>query len=203
MKDGTVRARAHLSGGELAQAHAAGGGLRVMFDASALVQRYAAEVGHARVLALMEQAEQVLLAAHCLSEVGAGLLRLRRDACLAPAEFDRAWQAVQRDVADMVRIPVDHHVERFAFVAMEREPLRVTDALHLGSALVANVDLFVTADRHVARLAGLLGLPSECLDDEAHTSMRQAAPTSFGNSLSNMATPQLVALTLKEAMVTR
>lgn len=91
-----MRARAHLSGGELAQAHAAGGGLRVMFDASALVQRYAAEVGHARVLALMEQTEQVLLAAHCLSEVGAGLLRLRRDACLAPAEFDRAWQAVQR-----------------------------------------------------------------------------------------------------------
>jgi len=144
-------------------------GLRVMFDASALVQRYAAEAGHARVLALMGQADQVLVAAHCLSEVGAGLLRLRRDGCLAQDEFDRAWAAVQRDVADMVRVPVDDHVERFAFAAMEREPLRVTDALHLGSALVAHVDIFVTADRRVAQLARLLGLPSECLEDEANT----------------------------------
>jgi hypothetical protein len=140
-----------------------------MFDASALVQRYAAESGHARVLALMEQADQVLVAAHCLSEVGAALLRSRREACLAQADFDRAWAAVQRDVADMVRIPMDDHVERFAFAAMEREPLRVTDALHLGSALVAHVDLFVTADRRVAQRARLLGLPSECLADEVPT----------------------------------
>ena len=51
---------------------------------------------------------------------------------------------------------------------MEREPLRVTDALHLGSALVAHIDMFVTADRRVARLARLLGLPSECLEDEVN-----------------------------------
>ena len=166
MRDAPLRpARGHLPADVLVP----GDGMRMMFDASALVQRYAAEAGHARVLALMEQADQVLVAAHCLSEVGAGLLRLRRDGFLAPLEFERAWAAVQRDVADMVRIPVDNHVERFAFAAMEREPLRVTDALHLGSALVAHIDLFVTADRRVAQLARLLGLPSECLEDEVNT----------------------------------
>lgn len=59
-----------------------------------------------------------------------------------------------------------------------------------------------TADRHVARLAGLLGLPW----DASMTRPTQACarpPTSFGNSFRNLATPQLVALTLKEAMVTR
>ena len=42
--------------------------------------------------------------------------------------------------------------------------MRVTDALHVGSALAANVDLFVTADRRLAQVAQLLGLPAECLE---------------------------------------
>lgn len=202
MKDGFARGRPHPASTEMAPTRAAGTWLRVMLDASALVQRYAPEAGHARVLVLMEQADQVLVAAHCLSEVGAGLLRLRRDTCLAPAEFDRAWAAVRRDVADMVRVPVDDHVERFAFAAMEREPLRVTDALHLGSALVANVDLFVTADGRVAQVARLLGLPSECLDEEARARNRRDASSLPGVPSGDLVTPGLATSTRKEVMVT-
>jgi predicted nucleic acid-binding protein len=109
----------------------------------------------------------LLVAAHCQSEVAAALLRRRRDGCLPEAEFERVWAAARRDVADMVRVPLDDHVERFAFAAMEHEPLRVTDALHVGSALAANVDLFVTADRRLAQVARLLGLSVECLDTAA------------------------------------
>lgn len=76
-------------------------------------------------------------------------------------EFDRVWGAAQRDVADMTRVPLDEHVERFAFAAMEHGPLRGMDALHIGSALVARVDLFVTADRRQAQVARGLGLPTE------------------------------------------
>jgi predicted nucleic acid-binding protein len=82
---------------------------------------------------------------------------------LTEAEFERIWAAARRDVADMVRVPLDDHVERFAFAAMEHEPLRVTDALHVGSALAANVDVFVTADRRLAQVARLMGLSAECL----------------------------------------
>ncbi len=136
---------------------------RVMLDAGALVKRYASEAGHDRVLALFEQADDMLVAAHCQSEVAAALLRRLRDGCLPKPEFDRVWAAAQRDVADMVRVPLDDHVERFAFAAMERGALRVAEALHVGSALAANVDLFVTADWRLAQVARALGLQCECL----------------------------------------
>lgn len=164
-----MRERGHRSAADAGHLSLPARGLRVMLDASALVKRYAVEAGHDRVLVLMEQADHLSVAAHCLSEVGAALLRLRREGCLEATEFERAWTAAQRDVADMVRVPVDDQVQRFAFAAMERAPLRVTDALHLGSALVAKVDLFVTADARVAQAARALGLQSECLGDRAES----------------------------------
>ncbi len=153
----------------------ADGGQRVMLDASALLKRYASEAGHGRLLALFEQADGMLVAAHCQSEVAAALLRRLREGSLAQAEFDRIWAAAQRDVADMLRVPLDDHVERFAFAAMEHGPVRVSDALHVGSALAANVDLFVTADRRLAQVARALGLPTECLDEAAEQLMPEGA----------------------------
>lgn len=163
-----VAHRAGASGADPAGASVSG--LRVMLDASALLKRYAAEAGHARVLDLFAQADGLLVAAHCQSEVAAALLRRRREGCLPEAEFERVWAAARRDIADMVRVPLDDHVERFAFAAMEHAPLRMTDALHVGSALAANVDVFVTADRRVAQVARAMGLPAECLDAAAQAS---------------------------------
>jgi predicted nucleic acid-binding protein len=163
MNDGLHRARPGPAGAIVT-------GLRVMLDASALLKRYAVEAGHERVLDLFAQADGLLVAAHCQSEVAAALLRRRREGCLPEAEFERVWSAARRDIADMVRVPLDDHVERFAFAAMEHAPLRMTDALHVGSALAANVDVFVTADRRVAQVARVLGLPAECLDASAQAS---------------------------------
>jgi uncharacterized protein len=162
MSDAPNHGRLPSGGPNLAGASATG--MRVMLDASALLKRYASEAGHERVLDLFARADGLLVAAHCQSEVAAALLRRRRDGCLSEAEFERVWAAARRDVADMVRVPLDDHVERFAFAAMEHEPLRVTDALHIGSAMAANVDLFVTADRRLAQVARAMGLPAECLD---------------------------------------
>ena len=103
--------------------------------------------------------------------------RSQREGCLSRPEFDRVWAAAQRDVADMVRVPLDDHVERFAFAAMEHAQVRVTDALHVGSALAANVDLFVTADRRLAKLARLLGLPAECLDEADQEEIKEEVAT--------------------------
>ena len=229
-----MQQRARASVGGLGPVAARANGLRVMLDASALLKRYASEAGHARVLDLFAQADGLLVAAHCQSEVAAALLRRRRDGCLPEAEFDRVWAAVQRDIADMVRVPLDDHVERFAFAAMEHEPpgrsqgesrsaqhggsssappgrsqgesrsaqhggsssappgrsqgefrsaqhpgyssapLRVSDALHVGSALAAQVDLFVTADQRLAQVARLLGLPAECLEAAAASGQEES-----------------------------
>jgi predicted nucleic acid-binding protein len=136
-------------------------GARVLFDTSALAKRYADEAGRDRVLALFQAARELVVAAHCKTEVASALLRRRREGSLSEADFDRAWSAAQQDVADMELVPLDAHVERFAFAAMERHPLRAMDALHIGSALSARVDLFVTADRRQALAAQHMGLPTE------------------------------------------
>jgi predicted nucleic acid-binding protein len=140
------------------------GEARLMFDASALTKRYASEAGRDRVLMLFEAASELLVAAHCKTEVASALLRRRRDGSLPAPEFDRAWAAAQRDVADMTMVPLDAHVERFAFAAMEQGPLRGMDALHVGSALASRVDLFVTADRRQAQVARGMGLATELIE---------------------------------------
>jgi len=156
----------YATGGMATRVTARDGKLRMMFDASALTKRYAAEPGRERILALFGAAGELVVAAHCQTEVASALLRRRREGVLPQDEFDRVWGAAQRDVADMTRVPLDEHVERFAFAAMEHGPLRAMDALHIGSALVARVDLFVTADRRQAQVARGLGLPTELVNGD-------------------------------------
>ncbi len=141
------------------------GEARLMFDASALTKRYASEAGRNRVLALFASASELLVAAHCKTEVASALLRRRREGSLPTAEFDRAWDAAQSDVADMTLVPLDARVERFAFAAMVQGPLRAMDALHVGSAIAARVDLFVTADKRQAQVARAMGVPTELIDN--------------------------------------
>ena len=145
-------------------------GMRLMFDASALARRYASEPGRARVLTLIDAAKELLVAAHCQTELASAMLRRRREGSLSQSEFDRVWVVAQRDVADMTRVPLDSHVERFAFAAMEHSPVRGMDALHVGSALVAGVDLFVTADRRQAEVARRLGLQTELVNGDPKSS---------------------------------
>ncbi len=152
------------STGSATRAVARDGEARLMFDASALTKRYASEAGRDRVLMLFEAASELLVAAHCKTEVASALLRRRRDGSLPAPEFDRALAAAQRDVADMTLVPLDSHVERFAFAAMEQGPLRGMDALHVGSALASRVDLFVTADRRQAQVARGMGLATELIE---------------------------------------
>ena len=134
---------------------------RMLFDTSALTKRYSAEAGHERVLALFSQASSLYVATHCQAEVASALLRRRRAGVLSMPDFDRTWSMACQDIADMERVNVDAHVERFAFAAMEQAPLRAADALHIGSALSARVDLFVTCDRQQAEAARKLGLHTE------------------------------------------
>ena len=146
------------------------GEFRLLFDASALTKRYAVEAGRDRALALVAAASELLVAAHCKTEIASALLRRRREGSLSSADFERAWAAAEQDVADMTLVPLDTHVERFAFAAMEHSPVRGMDALHVGSALVAGVDLFVTADRRQAEVARRLGLQTELVDGDPKSS---------------------------------
>ena len=142
------------------------GEFRVLFDASALTKRYAAEEGREQVMSLFSAASELLVAAHCKTEIAAALIQRRREGCLTASDFDRAWEAAQQDFADMAIVALDARAERFACAAMERAPLRAMDALHVGCALAARADLFVTCDRRQAKAARDMGLSTEYIGAE-------------------------------------
>ena len=164
VKKTAAAAAGYAAASTTTRAAARDGETRMMFDASALTKRYASDTGRERVLVLFELATELLVAAHCKTEIASALLRRRRDGSLPAAEFDRAWAAAQHDVADMTLVPLDAHVERFACAAMVQGPLRSMNALHVGSALAMRVDLFVTADRRQALVARGMGMPVELIE---------------------------------------
>ena len=137
--------------------------MRILYDTSALFKRYNDEPGREQVLALGAGASDVVVAAHCRSEIASAINRQRHDGLVSALDYARIMAVVHADFADFSRMDLDERVEAFAIAAMERTWLRAMDALHIGTALAARVDLFVTADRRQALAAQTAGLKTELI----------------------------------------
>lgn len=137
--------------------------MRILYDTSALYKRYSDEPGRAQVLALGEGASDVVVAAHCKSEIASAINRQRHDGLVSATDYTRIMVLVHQDFAEFSRMDLDDRVEALAISAMERMRLRAMDALHIGTALAARVDLFVTADRRQALAAQGAGLKTELI----------------------------------------
>ena len=138
--------------------------MRILMDTSALYKRYNAEAGRAQVMAAGERASELVVAAHCKTEIASALNRQRHDGLVSAQEYARIWTVVQGDFADFTVVALDGRVEAHALQAMEGARLRAMDALHIGAARAARVDLFVTADRRQAQAAQALGLATELIE---------------------------------------
>ena len=138
--------------------------MKLLFDSSALFKRYAGESGAARVGVLHAQATSVVLAAHCFIEIVSALTRQWREGAFDEAEYRRV-RATMRDDFDVYQVEaLSRTVEDFAVAAMVQVPLRAMNALHIGSAQAARVNLFVTADRRQASAAQAVGLKTELIE---------------------------------------
>ena len=137
--------------------------MRILYDTSALYKRYNDEPGRERVLALGAGASDVVVAAHCKSEIASAINRQRHDGLVSAPDYARIMAVVNADFAEFSRMDLDDRVEALANSAMERSRLRAMDALHIGTALAARVDLFVTADRRQALAAQTAGLKTELI----------------------------------------
>jgi predicted nucleic acid-binding protein len=137
--------------------------MRVLFDTSALYKRYAVEAGTDEVQALSEAAHEVCVAAHCLTEIASVLNRQRHDGLVPGDGYVRILSEVHRDFQDFTQVALDANVQALSIAAMERIRLRAMDALHIGSAQHAAVDLFVTADRRQAAAAEAAGLKTQLI----------------------------------------
>ena len=138
--------------------------MNILFDSSALFKRYSGEAGVARVLQLQASASAVTAAAHCKTEVASALTRQWREGAFSDDEYGRVLADIHSDFDELAVMPLSSQAERYAIAAMRVAHLRGMDALHIGTAQAAVVDLFETADKRQAAAANAVGLKTELIE---------------------------------------
>ena len=138
--------------------------MNILFDASAMFKRYSGEAGVQRVLQLQSSASAVTAAVHCKTEVASALTRQWREGAFSDEEYERVLADIHADFAELAVMPLSSQAERYAIAAMRLATLRGMDALHIGTAQAARVDLFVTADHRQAAAAQAVGLKIELIE---------------------------------------
>ena len=138
--------------------------MRILFDTSALLKRYLPERGRVALLEWVQQATPVGAAAHCPVELYSVLNRVRRDAGTPDEAYRRTCEEVERNFADFDVVPLTTVLERAAVRALEASAMRAADALHVGAAMAAGVDLFVTADQRQYQGPRAVGLKAVLLE---------------------------------------
>jgi len=138
--------------------------MRVLVDTSALYKRYNREAGRDQLMAVSERADELVIAGHCKAEIASALNRQRHDGLINAEDYARIMAVVKADFDDFTLFALDGRVEAYAVAAMEASRLRAMDALHIGTAKAAYVDLFVTADKRQALAAQAVGLTTELIE---------------------------------------
>ena len=138
--------------------------MKLLFDSSAIAKRYRRENGHDQVEHLLMGADTVVLAAHCKVEIASSLSREVHDQSIDMNQYAHAMSEVAQDFADFDVRPISPEIEALAIAVMAHNRLRAMDALHIGTAQLARVDLFVTADRKQALAAQAVGLRTELIE---------------------------------------
>jgi predicted nucleic acid-binding protein len=132
--------------------------MKVFFDTSALTKRYVEEEGSEQVRALCSEADALGVSVLVVPELISTLCRLVRESQLSPEDYRSLKSAMQADLSDADLCDLSQDAFEQAVRCLERHPLRALDALHVGSALVYQPDIFVSADRRQAEAADLEGL---------------------------------------------
>ena len=138
--------------------------MRVLMDTSALYKRYNREAGRDQLMRISERADELVIAGHCKAEIASALNRQRHDGLLNAEDYARIMAVVKADFDDFTLFALDGRVESYAVAAMQVSRLRAMDALHIGTAKAAYVDLFVTADKRQALAAQTVGLTTELIE---------------------------------------
>jgi predicted nucleic acid-binding protein len=132
--------------------------MKVFFDTSALSKRYVEEPGSEQVRSLSSTADALGVSVLVVPELISTLCRLVREGRLSPENYQSLKSAVQTDLADADLCDLSQDAFDQALHCLERHPLRALDALHVGSALVYQPDIFVSADRRQIEAADREGL---------------------------------------------
>lgn len=132
--------------------------MRVFFDSSAFVKRYVREEGTDVVLLWCDQATELCLSGIALPEIVSAFCRLLRENRISPLQYRQLKTMLMGDISDAAICDLNPEVIRHSIIGLEKNVLRGMDAIHLGSALALDVDIFVSADARQCIAATQAGL---------------------------------------------
>lgn len=137
--------------------------MRVFFDTSAFVKRYVREDGTDAVLEWCDRATEISLAAIALPEIVSAFCRLQRENRIAQVQYRQLKTLLLTDIEDAALCDLTPAVLAQAIATLETSPLRGMDAIHIGSALALQADVFVSADQRQCGAAERAGLRVEAV----------------------------------------
>ncbi len=135
--------------------------MRIAFDSSAIFKRYSREKGRDEVAAAFDKATAICVAPHLRLEVLTSAARLLRDKLLDKAGHQWLLNQLTEDLVSWEVMPLSTAVEDASLRAVDAARVRAMDALHVGAAMVARVDLFVTADIRQADASRAMNIPTQ------------------------------------------
>ena len=137
--------------------------MRVFFDSSAFVKRYVSETGTEAVLTWCDQATEIGLSAIALPEIISAFCRLRRDERINDTQYRQLKSMLLADIEDAAVCDVTPAVLAQSIKSLENNVLRGMDAIHVGSAVVLQADVFISADQRQRDAAASAGLRVEAV----------------------------------------
>lgn len=132
--------------------------MRVFFDSSAFVKRYIQEAGTEEIVAWCDRATEIVLAGIALPEIISAFCRLRRESRIDNTQYRQLKTLLLADIEDAAICDLTPLVIARTIAALEASALRGMDAIHIGSALIMQADVFITADERQMEAALRAGL---------------------------------------------
>ena len=137
--------------------------MRVFFDTSAFVKRYISESGTDIVLEWCDRATGIGLSGIALPEIISAFCRLQREARITGTQYRQLKSLLLADIEDAALCDLTPAVLARAVSSLETNVLRGMDAIHIGSALALQADVFVSADTRQLDAAARAGLRVEAV----------------------------------------
>ena len=132
--------------------------MRIFFDSSAFAKRYVSEEGTDAVVQWCDRATEIALSGIALPELISAFCRLRRESKISEAQYQQLKDSLLADIEDAAICDLTPIVLAHSIASLERNTLRGMDAIHIGSAVAMQADLFVSADVRQCAAAAAVGL---------------------------------------------
>ncbi len=137
--------------------------MRVFFDTSAFVKRYVHEAGTDAVLQWCDQASEIILSGIALPEIVSTFCLLQREGKITETQYRQLKSLLMADIEDAAMGDLTPVVLGQAIWSLERNVLRVMDAIHIGCTVALKADVFISADKRQLEAAARSGLRVEAV----------------------------------------